>query len=186
MNEVTRILEVMEHGDTCAARELLPLVYEELKRIAARRLAHEDPNQTLQTTALVHEAYIRLVGKENPKWQSRAHFFGAAAEAMRRILVDNARRKNAARRGGGLERVDLELDLLPDNSIPTDILALDEALRKFAAEEPEKARLVELRYFGGLSITEAAAALNISRATAVRHWTYARAWLYEQMTGGKP
>ena len=185
MNDVTRILTVMERGDALAARELLPLVYEELKRIAAQRLVHEDPNMTLQATALVHEAYIRLVGKDDPKWHGRAYFFAAAAEAMRRILVDHARRKNAARHGGGLERMELDADLLLDDSVPPDILALDEALQKLAEEDPEKARLVELRYFAGLSITEAAAALEISRATAVRHWTYARAWLFEWMTREK-
>jgi RNA polymerase sigma factor (TIGR02999 family) len=185
MNDVTRILTVMESGDGQAARELLPLVYEELKRLAAQQMAREDATATLQTTALVHEAYIRLVGKDDPKWQGRRHFFAAAAQAMRRILVDHARRKHAARHGGGRERVELEADLLPADSIPTDILGLDEALKELAETDPEKARLVELRYFAGLSIEEAAAGLEISRATAVRHWTYARAWLLERMTREK-
>jgi RNA polymerase sigma factor (TIGR02999 family) len=180
--DVTRILTDLERGDAHAARDLLPLVYEELKRIAAQRLAHEDPAITLQATALVHEAYIRLVGKDDPKWQGRGHFFAAAAEAMRRILVDHARRKHAARHGGGREPLELDPARLPADAITGDILALDEALQELAREQPEKARLVELRYFAGLSISEAAAVLDISRATAVRHWTYARAWLFERLT----
>jgi RNA polymerase sigma factor (TIGR02999 family) len=170
----------MAGGDRAAAAELLPLVYEELRRLAARNMAGEQVGQTLDATGLVHEAYLRLVGpgeKEAQHWDGRAHFFGAAAEAMRRILVENARRKSRIKHGGELQRVsvnDAEPTVAPT---PEEILALDEALTRFAAEEPEAARFVELRYFAGCSIEEAAEMLGISRATANRHWAYARAWL---------
>jgi RNA polymerase sigma factor (TIGR02999 family) len=182
MSEVTRILSAVEHGDPRAAEQLLPLVYDELRKLAAARMADEAPGQTLQPTALVHEAYLRLIGPaEEVRWENRGHFFAAAAEAMRRILVDDARRKQAGKRGGGMHRVDLDAAAPaapPDDSAADNLLALDEALRQFEAEEPLRARLVKLRYFAGLSIPEAAAALDISVATAKRHWVYARSWLY--------
>jgi RNA polymerase sigma factor (TIGR02999 family) len=177
MSEVTRILETIEGGNPKAAEELLSLVYEELRKLAAVRLAHEAAPQTLQPTALVHEAWLKL-GGSNHDWNSRGHFFGAAAEAMRRILIDRARKRNRQRHGGGMERVNLDS---VDVAITTDdetLLRLDEALIKLAAEEPEKAELVKLRYFSGLSIPDAARVLAISEATAKRHWAYARAWLY--------
>jgi RNA polymerase sigma factor (TIGR02999 family) len=179
-NDVTRLLHEMVGGDRAAAAELLPLVYDELRGLAARNMGGEQAAQTLDATGLVHEAYLRLVGsgeKEAQHWDGRAHFFGAAAEAMRRILVENARRKSRIKHGGGLERVslnDAEPAVAPTSE---EILALDEALTRFAAEEPEAARAVELRYFAGCSIDEAAEMLGISRATANRHWAYARAWL---------
>jgi len=179
MGDVTQILHAIEQGNTAAAEQLLPLVYDELRRLAAQRMAFESPGQTLQPTALVHEAYIRLVDVERAqRWRSRGHFFAAAAEAMRRILVDNARRKRRPKHGGDLRRVGLEEACLarPDRS--QDLLALDEALTKLTAEEPGKADLVKLRYFAGFSVDEAADLLGISRATAKRHWVYARAWLY--------
>jgi RNA polymerase sigma factor (TIGR02999 family) len=185
MSEVTRILSAVEQGDTQAASQLLPLVYDELRKLAAHRLAHQAPGQTLQPTALVHEAYLRLVGDlEGSDWDSRGHFFAAAAEAMRRILVDNARRKGAVKHGGGKRRVSLE-EFHRVTDSPEDVLDLDDALTRFAAEEPDKARLVQLRFFAGLTTPEAAAALGISVATAERWWTYARAWLYVALEGEK-
>lgn len=185
MSDFTRILSALEAGDAKAASELLPLVYEELKRIASQRLAREAPGQTLQATALVHEAYLRLLGQGDPRWQNRGHFFAAAAEAMRRILIDNARRKNAVRHGGR-GRVDLDEDALVAVEPPTDdVLALDEALNELAKENAPMARLVELRFFAGLSEDEAAALLDISRASASRQWSYARAWLHDAIIGAK-
>jgi RNA polymerase sigma factor (TIGR02999 family) len=187
MSEVTRILNTIEHGDPAAAAKLLPLVYDELRRLAARHLRGEKPGQTLQPTALVHEAFLRLVGaakaqaRPDQGWDGTRHFFAAAAEAMRRILVENARRKHRIKRGGGRQRIDLE-KLDASTAAPSeDLLALNEALEQFAAEEPEKAELVKLRFFAGLSAEEAAHCLGISRATAARHWTYARAWLYDRL-----
>jgi RNA polymerase sigma factor (TIGR02999 family) len=181
MNEVTKIIHSIEAGDPQAAAELLPLVYDELRRLAAQRLAHEKPGQTLEPTAFVHEAYLRLVGdRQEQNWDHRGHFFAAAAEAMRRILVDAARRKRAVRHGGGRRRVDLQ-DCQQVTQSPDDVLALDEALTRFAIEEPAKAELVKLRFFGGLSTPEAASALGISVASAERWWAFARAWLYSEL-----
>jgi RNA polymerase sigma factor (TIGR02999 family) len=179
MSDVTRILSAMEQGDPQAAAQLLPLVYDELRRLAAQKLAQEKPGQTLQATALVHEAYLRLVGTEQaPQWNSRGHFFAAAAEAMRRILVESARRKRRLKRGGSRECFDLaDVDLAVE-APGDDLVALDEALDRLAEEHPEKAELVKLRYFAGLTVSEAADVLGISPSTADRHWTYARAWLY--------
>jgi len=179
-NDVTRILQAMAGGDRAAAEQLLPLVYDELRRLAARRMAAEKPGNTLNATALVHEAYLRLVAsgqKEERKWDGRGHFFAAAAEAMRRILVEDARRKSRVKHGGDLNRVPMEEAAPISVPTPDVLLALDEALTRFAVEEPEAAKIVELRYFTGLSIDEAADALGISRATANRHWAYAKAWL---------
>jgi len=184
MTEVTRILSAIEQGDPHAAEQLLPLVYDELRRLAAAKLAQEKPAQTLQPTALVHEAYIRLVGDQH--FDNRGHFFAAAAEAMRRIVVETARRKKRAKHGGGRERVEVELDDLPTRLPPEDLLALDEALDRLEQLDPVKARLVNLRYFAGMTIEQAASALNISRVTAHRYWTFARAWLHQQMTGAQP
>jgi RNA polymerase sigma factor (TIGR02999 family) len=182
VSEVTRILSAIEQGDAHAAAELLPLVYDELRRLAAAKLAQEKPGQTLQTTALVHEAYLRLVDvAKEPHWNSRGHFFAAAAEAMRRILVDNARRKRRAKHGGDRRRVDLD-EALSLAEPREDLLALDEALAKLAAEQPAKAELVKLRYFAGLSLEEAAACLGISPATAKRRWAVARAWLFAALS----
>ena len=182
MADVTQLLDAAADGDPKAAAELLPLVYDELRKLAAARLTRERAGQTLQATVLVHEAYLRLVGAADaPKWQGRGHFFAAAAEAMRRILVDDARRRQSRKRGGEMRRVELDAatpPAAPEELAAEDLLALDEALRQFEAEEPLKARLVKLRYFAGLSIPEAAAALGISVATAKRHWVYARSWLY--------
>jgi RNA polymerase sigma factor (TIGR02999 family) len=187
VSEVTRILSAIQEGNPRAAEQLLPLVYEELRRLAARKVAQEKPGQTLQPTALVHEAYLRLVGAESqPRWDSRGHFFAAAAEAMRRILIDQARRKKSAKAGGGLKRLDLDdglrlaarSDAETDEQNADELLALDDALRQFEVEDPAKARLVKLRYFAGLTLSDAAAALGISEATAKRHWVYARSWLY--------
>jgi len=185
-NDVTRILQALASGDQAAGAELLPLVYNELRKLAARNMRAEQPGQTLDATALVHEAYLRLVGsgeQEAQHWEGRAHFFGAAAEAMRRILVENARRKSRVKHGGELDRVPLEDAALI--SVPTSdmLLTLDEALTRFAAQEPEAAKIVELRYFAGLSIDEAADALSISRATANRHCAYAKAWLRCELSG---
>jgi RNA polymerase sigma factor (TIGR02999 family) len=180
MSQVTRILSAIEHGDPSAAAELLPLVYDELRKVAAQKLAHERPGQTLQATALVHEAYIRLVGQDEPRsYRDRSHFFAAAAAAMRRILIDNARRKRAHKRGGELQRQPLEAVAAPE---PDDeLLALDEGLQKLSAIDPKKAKLVELRYFAGLTGEQAAEVLGISPTTADRHWAYARAWLQAEV-----
>jgi RNA polymerase sigma factor (TIGR02999 family) len=183
MSDVTRILQAAESGDRNAAEELLPLVYEELRKLAAARMANELPNQTLQPTALVHEAWLRLTGNENVKWQGRAHFFGAAAEAMRRILIENARRKRALRRGGGRQRLDIEEVEIAAPAKEQELLDVDEALEKFAALDKQKAELVKLRYFVGLTIEESAQILGISVPTAKRWWVYARARLYQQIQG---
>src|SRR6266446_1069899 len=181
MSDVTRILDAVQQGDSKAADELLPLVYEELRRLAAHKMANEAPGQTLQPTALVHEAWLRLVGNQNQKWDGRAHFFAAAAEAMRRILIERARRKHAARHGGGQQRVDIqEMDL----ASPTDndqLLAVNDALDKLAIEHKVEAELVKLRYFVGMTNEEAADVLGISLRTAKYYWTHARAWLYREM-----
>jgi RNA polymerase sigma factor (TIGR02999 family) len=185
MSDVTRLLEAAQAGDPKAAAELLPLVYGELRQLAAQRLAREKPGQTLQATALVHEAYLRLAGAENaPHWETRGHFFAAAAEAMRRILIDQARRKGALRHGGGRQREPFdEADCLaaPDAPPVDDLLALDAALRDLEAEEPIKATLVKLRYFAGVSLDDAAQMLGVSPATAKRYWVYARSWLYGKL-----
>jgi RNA polymerase sigma factor (TIGR02999 family) len=185
MSDVTRILSAIEQGDPHAAEQLLPLVYAELRQLAAHRLSHEKPGQTLQATALVHEAYLRLVlsgGPPEPRhWDSRGHFFAAAAEAMRRILVENARRKDRLKHGREHQRVDLESGCLVSEGPSLDLLALDEALTKLAQIEPAKAELVKLRFFAGLTMPEAAAALDISLATAERYWTFAKAWLYAEL-----
>jgi RNA polymerase sigma factor (TIGR02999 family) len=179
MSDVTHILSAIEHGDPSAAKQLLPLVYDELRKLAAARLAQEKPGQTLQATALVHEAYLRLVDDAGAsQWNSRGHFFAAAAEAMRRILIDGARRRQRGKHGGDLRRLPLDGLALPASEQSDDLLALDEALTRLAAEEPIKAELVKLRYFAGLSLGEAAACLNISLVTAKRYWAVARAWLY--------
>ena len=184
MNDVTRILCAIDQGDPRAAEQLLPLVYEELRKLAAARLAQEKPGQTLQATALVHETYLRLVGAANSqRWDSRGHFFAAAAEAMRRILVDNARRKGRIKRGGALRRIDLESADLVTSAVPDDLLDLDDALTRLSAEEPEAAQVVKLRLFAGLSINEAAEMLEMSRSTAYDHWAYARAWLHSALCG---
>ena len=185
MTDVTRILNAIDKGDAKAANELLPLVYEELRRLAAHKMSQEPPGQTLEATALVHEAYIRLVGSNSHGWSSRTHFFSAAAEAMRKILIDNARRKQRLKRGGGQNRVDLENAEIAAAEPSTDILALDEALSKLAKKDPVKAELVKLRYFAGLTIEQAAGMLGISITTTKRHWTYARAWLFRELTAEK-
>jgi RNA polymerase sigma factor (TIGR02999 family) len=186
MSDVTRILSQINDGDPSAAEQLLPLVYEELRRLAAAKMAQERPGQTLQATALVHEAYIRLVDMEAAQhWDSRGHFFAAAAEAMRRILVERARRRRRTKHGGALKRASLDLELVGDASPTEDILALDEALTRLEAESPAKATLVKLRFFAGMTIPEAAKALGISLATAERYWTYARCWLHAELAGSK-
>jgi RNA polymerase sigma factor (TIGR02999 family) len=182
MPDVTQILSRIEAGDPRAADELMPLVYDELRRLAAAKLAHEKPGQTLQATALVHEAFVRLVdGAAARQWESRGHFFAAAAEAMRRILIDGARRKKRIKHGGDRLRISLDATLTIADAEPDDLLALDEALTQLAAEAPDKAQLVKLRYFAGLTVEEAAAAMDISPSTAKRHWAYARAWLYNAL-----
>jgi RNA polymerase sigma factor (TIGR02999 family) len=182
MSDVTRILSQIESGDPSAAEQLLPLVYDELRKLAAVKLAQEKPGQTLQATALVHEAYIRLVDVEKAQhWDSRGHFFSAAAESMRRILVGNARRKLAQKRGGDIARIDVDLNRLAVATDDDRLIALDEALAKFSQIEPVKSELVRLRYFAGLSIKEAAELLGIATATADRYWAYARAWLQQEM-----
>ena len=182
MHEVTEILSAVERGDSQAAERLIPLVYEELRKLAAARLADEKPGQTLQATALVHDAYVRLVDVTQAQhFNSRGHFFAAAAEAMRRILVEKARGKQRLRRGGDRKRVDLEQLDLNQQEATDDLLALDEALERLAAEEPAAAEVVKLRFFTGLTIEQAAEALGISVRTANRHWSYARAWLYQQL-----
>jgi RNA polymerase sigma factor (TIGR02999 family) len=186
MNDVTQILSAIEQGATQAAEQLLPLVYDELRKLAAQRLAREPPGQTLQATALVHEAYLRLIGSETPSWNGRGHFFSAAAEAMRRILIENARRKKAEKCGGALLRVKLDAVDAPADGRSEDVLALDEALSRLAAEDPTKAELVKLRFFGGLSVEDAGRVLGISRATADRYWSYARVWLYSALYDAGP
>jgi RNA polymerase sigma factor (TIGR02999 family) len=184
MGEVTRILDALGDGDEEAAGRLLEAVYEELRRLASARLARESPGPTLQATALVHEAYLRLFGKEGVSFENRAHFFGAAAEAMRRILVERARRRGSLKRGGDRQRVDLDESGLAVLPPPVELLAVDEALCRLESEDPAKAELVKLRYFAGLEIAEAARILGISRATADRHWAFARAWLYREIRKG--
>src|SRR5688572_19341365 len=190
MSDVTRILQAMDAGDPRAASDLLPAVYDELRTLAAQRLSLERPGQTLQATALVHEAYLRLTGNggDHPCWQNTAHFFAAAAEAMRRILVEQARRKARIKHGGGRHRMDVEeVEVAADTDMfdANELLALDEALVKLTAAEPAKAELVKLRYFAGLSLDDAARVLNISPATADRHWAFARAWLYQAIHGSE-
>jgi RNA polymerase sigma factor (TIGR02999 family) len=181
VSDVTRILDRVQQGDAKATEQLLPLVYEELRRLAALKMAQEAPGQTLQPTALVHEAWLRLGGDQSRPWNSRAHFFAAAAEAMRRILIDKARRKNRVRHGRGLTRMDLASVDLAAKSADDTLLRVDEALEKLAAEDPVKARLVKLRYFAGLSIPDACQALGLSTTTGKRYWAYARAWLYDEL-----
>jgi RNA polymerase sigma factor (TIGR02999 family) len=190
MSDVTRILSAIEQGDPHAAAQLLPLVYDELRKLAAARLADEAPGHTLDATALVHEAYVRLVASplrelgEEPRWDNRGHFFAAAATAMRRILIERVRRKRRAIHGGGRKRQELHPDLVAAPVPNEDLLALDDALTKFAERDPVKARLVELRYFAGLTGDQAARILGISPKTADRYWVYARAWLRREMDGG--
>lgn len=187
MSDVTRILSEIEQGDRKASEQLLPLVYDELRKLAAMRMAQEKPGQTLQATALVHEAYVRLVDGALPGkgWKNRGHFFAAAAEAMRRILVEQARQRKSSKHGGSYERTELDLHdvAAPAPRSNVDLLDLHEALSELERDEPHIAELVKLRYFAGLSIEDAAEALEISPATAKRHWVYARAWLYGRMTG---
>lgn len=181
MTELTVILQRMDAGDPHAAAELLPLVYEELRKLAAQKLAREAPGQTLQATALVHEAWLRLGGDDQPAWDNRGHFFAAAAEAMRRILIDNARRKQSLRHGGGAVRVNLDALELAANMDDEQLLNLNEALDQFATHDARKAELVKLRFFAGLTNEQAARVLKISEPTAKRDWAYARAWLYRAM-----
>jgi RNA polymerase sigma factor (TIGR02999 family) len=189
MSEVTRILSAIEQGDPHAAEQLLPLVYDELRKLAAAKLAQEKPGQTLQATALVHEAYLRLVstpetaGREH-LWDSRGHFFAAAAEAMRRILINRAEEKRCLKRGGGWKRVDLESLAVVDDASDDDLLAIDEALTQLAQESPPCAELVKLRFFAGLTLDDAAVSLGLARRTADRYWVYARARLYELLSDG--
>ena len=184
MSDVTRIITAIEAGDAHASEKLLPVVYEELRKLAAQRLAKERRGQTLHPTELVHEAYLRLVGKEDPKWDGRGHFFAAAAEAMRRILIDRARARKSQKRGADFHRVELETAVLSLDAPPAEILALDEALTRLAAEDEVKAELVKLRFFAGMSLKQVAGILGISSSTADRYWSYARAWLYHDMSEG--
>lgn len=182
MSDVTLLLSAMDAGDPKAADQLLPLVYEELRRLAAAKMAQEKPGQTLQATALVHEAWLRLTGSGSQgAWNSRGHFFGAAAEAMRRILVDRARQKARIRHGGALERVDMEHVTLATEDSSETVLAIHEALEKLALESPQKAEIVKLRYFTGLEHAEIAQVLGVSEPTVRRHWAYARSWLYAEL-----
>jgi RNA polymerase sigma factor (TIGR02999 family) len=191
MSDVTRILSQIDAGDPRAAEELLPLVYEELRKLAAVRLAAEKPGQTLQATALVHEAYVRLVGgresgvgsRESERWDSRGHFFAAAAEAMRRILVDEARSKGSAKRGGDRKRIDFEKVDVAETPVGEELVAFSEALETLAKDDPDAAQLVKLRYFAGLSVEDAGAAMGLPRSTAYDHWTFGRAWLRRQLRG---
>jgi RNA polymerase sigma factor (TIGR02999 family) len=185
MADVTEILSALERGESQATHELLPAVYDELRRLAAWHLSHEQPGKTLQATALVHEAYLRLVGQEDLQWQGRRHFFGAAAEAMRRILVENARRKNRLKRGGQLERVDLEVVDLPSPMPDDDLLALDEALDRLVQVDPRSAELVKLCFFVGLTQEQAAKHLDVSISTVERIWAFARAWLFREIQSSK-
>jgi RNA polymerase sigma factor (TIGR02999 family) len=182
MSDVTQILNAIEHGDPHAADRLLPLVYDELRKLAAQKLAQEKPGQTLQATALVHEAYLRIVGGDKVQhWNSRGHFFAAAAEAVRRILVESARRKQSRKHGADWQRRDVEIDALVAAEPKMDLVALDEALQRLAAQDPLKAKLVELRYFAGLTGDQAADVLGISSSSMDRHWTYTRAWLRREL-----
>lgn len=185
-SDVTQMLRDIERGDSRASAALLPVVYEELRKLAQARLARERPGQTLQATALVHEAYLRLVGPEEDgevNWDSRGHFFAAAAEAMRRILVDRARARGAKKRGGSARRLTLDTaTLIVDNEVPAELADLDEALTRFETEDPQKAMLVKLRFFGGLTLRQAADALGLAPTTADRHWAYARAWLFNALS----
>jgi RNA polymerase sigma factor (TIGR02999 family) len=183
MSDVTRILNAIEQGDAKAADELLPLVYEELRHLAAQKLSHESPGQTLQATALVHEAYIRLVSEEVQDWKSRRHFFRAAAEAMRRILIDNARRKKSLKHGGEHQKIDLDEAAFEQDNAPSvdNLIALDEALSRLSVEERTRAEVVKLRYFAGLSVEQTADILEISPTTVKRYWAYARAWLLREI-----
>ena len=186
MSGLNRIVEAIEHGDTQAADELLPLVYEELRKLAASKMAHEVSSHTLQPTALVHEAWLRLVGKENPPFANRAHFFSAAAEAMRHILIDSARRKLAARHGGGQNRLNVAEVEIAAPAEDEEMLAVHDVLDKLAAVDPQKAELAKLRYFAGLTFEEAAEILGISLRTAKRHWAFARAFLYAEIRAARP
>ena len=182
MNAITQVLNAIEQGDQAAAEQLLPLVYDELRKLAALKLSQEKPGHTLDATALVHEAYLRLVGSgEEPQWDNRRHFFAAAAEAMRRILVENARRKQAQKHGGGRQRQDLDAEALVAPEPNLDLLALDAALHRLAELDPLKARLVELRYFAGLTGDQAAAVLGLSTSSVDRHWVFTRAWLRREL-----
>jgi RNA polymerase sigma factor (TIGR02999 family) len=182
MSEVTRILSAIEQGDPQAAKQLLPFVYDELRKLAAQKLSQETPGQTLDATGLVHEAYLRLVGQADAaRWKDRAHFYAAAAQAMRNILVDRARRRRREKHGGDRKRVSLDEVVAASPSGAEQLLALDEALTRLAAADPEAAMVVQLRYFAGLSIEQAAESLGMSRATAYRHWTFARAWLLQEL-----
>jgi RNA polymerase sigma factor (TIGR02999 family) len=182
VSDVTRILDRAEQGDAKAGKELLPLVYEELRKLAALKMADQPAGHTLQPTALVHEAYLRLVGSDERKWQNSRHFFAAAADAMRHILVDAARKKGRLKRGGDWKRLDLEEVELAVDAGPESLLAVHEALEEFVREEPAKAELVKLRFFAGLSLPQAAQTMGLSLATAKRHWTFARAWLYRYIS----
>ena len=181
MSDVTRILDAIQQGDPKATEELLPLVYEELRKLAAHKMANEAPGQTLQPTALVHEAWLRLTGNENQEWNGRGHFFAAAAEAMRRILVENARRKQRVKHGGAMQRIDLTTLDVAIITHDEHLLAVDEALDKLTARDPLGAQLIKLRFFAGLSNVDAARMLGIPERTAKRTWAYARAWLYEEL-----
>lgn len=185
MSDVTRILSSIEQGDPHAAGELLPLVYEELRKLAAVRLKHEKPGQTLQATALVHEAFLRLTAGDDAalRWNSRGHFFAAAAEAMRRILVDQARSKGRVKRGGDRRRIDVDAVDLAARVTPDELLAIDDAVAKLCTDDPVAGQIVKLRYFAGLSVDEAAKSLGLATATAYRHWNYARAWLHSELLG---
>jgi RNA polymerase sigma factor (TIGR02999 family) len=182
MSDLTRILSQIDTGDPTAAEQLLPLVYDELRKLASSKLAQEKPGQTLQATALVHEAYLRLVDAEQPQhWSGRGHFFAAAAEAMRRIMVESARRKHRVKHGGGQQRVDLDSAAVITQTVDIDLVALDEALTRLAVDEPVKAELVKLRFFAGLTMPQAASVLGVSLATAERYWTFAKSWLYAEL-----
>jgi RNA polymerase sigma factor (TIGR02999 family) len=184
VSEVTQILTALEQGDVRAADKLLPLVYQELRRLAAQKLARESPGQTLQATALVHEAYLRLVGSGDQDWSNQGHFFAAAAEAMRRILIEAARRKKSLKRGGDRRRVDLDDADLAIEGLSDNLLALNRALDKLVEVDPEAAELVKLRYFGGLTLEQIAQIRGVTRRTVVNHWAYARAWLHREVTRG--
>lgn len=187
MHEVTQLLQAIERGETRASEELLPIVYDELRRLAASKMLHEQPGQTLQATALVHEAYLRLVdGDPDQGWDNRGHFFAAAAEAMRRILIENARRKQAVKHGGDMLRADVDVaTFVIDPEIDERLLALDEALDRLAEQDGIKADLVKLKYFAGLTTEQAASALGISTSTAERYWSYAKAWLHREMAAAQ-